>query len=141
MIVVDTNVIGYLFLSSEQSDQAEQALIKDSHWAAPILWRSELRNVLATYLNQSFIKLEDAIQIISEAEQLMKESEYEVASDQTLRLAEQSGCSAYDCEFVALAMDLDVPLVTSDKKLLTHFPEVSISLSDFTSQQRNQSGV
>ena len=136
MIVVDTNVIGCLFLSSEQSDQAEQALIKDFNWAAPILWRSELRNVLATYMNQSFIKLEDAIQIISEAEQMMKESEYEVASDQVLRLAEQSGCSAYDCEFVALAIDLSVPLVTSDKKLLAHFPEVSISLSDFISEQR-----
>ena len=38
--MVDTNVIGYLFLSSEQSLLAEQALQKDSEWAAPILWRS-----------------------------------------------------------------------------------------------------
>jgi hypothetical protein len=34
MIVVDTHVIGYLFLSSEQSMLAEQALKKDSEWAA-----------------------------------------------------------------------------------------------------------
>jgi len=50
MIVVDTNIIGYLFLSSEQSLLAERALKKDSEWAAPILWRSELRNVLALYM-------------------------------------------------------------------------------------------
>ena len=47
MIVVDTNVIGYLFLSSEQSILAEYALKKDSEWTAPIIWRSELRNVQA----------------------------------------------------------------------------------------------
>ena len=46
MIVVDTNVIGYLFLSSDQSVLAERALQKDNEWAAPILWRSEFRNVL-----------------------------------------------------------------------------------------------
>jgi len=50
MIVVDTNVIGYLFLSNEQSLFAEQALKKDSEWAAPIIWRSQLRNVLAFYM-------------------------------------------------------------------------------------------
>src|SRR4030042_6936208 len=107
MIVVDTNVIGYLFLSSKRTDQAEQALLKDYHWVAPPLWRSELCNVLATCTNQSLINPEDALLIISEAEQLMEDAEYEVASEQVIRLATHSGCSAYDCEFVALAMDLN----------------------------------
>ena len=43
MIVVDTNVIGYLYLSSERSGQAERVLLREAEWAAPILWRSELR--------------------------------------------------------------------------------------------------
>src|SRR4030042_1613662 len=133
MIVVDTNVIGYLFLSSKRTDQAEQALLKDSDWVAPPLWRSELRNVLATCTNRSLIDLENALLIISEAEQLMKDSEYEVAAEQVIRLATQSGCSAYDCEFVALAMDLNSPLVTVDKKILARFPDVAISLDEFVS--------
>ena len=49
MIVVDTNVIGYLFLSSDQSVLAERALQKDNVWAAPILWRSEFRSILTLY--------------------------------------------------------------------------------------------
>ena len=134
MIVVDTNVIGYLFLSSERFDQAEQVLVKDPHWAAPLLWKSELRNVLATYVNQTLICLEDAIQIISEAENLMQDSKYEIASDQVLRLAKQSRCSAYDCEFVALAMALNVPLVTVDKKVLAQFPAISIDPNEFVSR-------
>ena len=133
MIVVDTNVISYLFIASELSDQVEQLLAKGIHWAAPSLWRSELRNVLATYLKQNLLDLDKALQIISEAEQLMKDSEYQVVSSQVLRLSKESGCSAYDCEFVALAMDLNVPLVTYDKKLMTQFPQVAIPLDEFLS--------
>ena len=55
MIVTDTNVIGYLFLSSEESQLSELALRKGPEWAAPVLWRSELRNVLATYMRKTII--------------------------------------------------------------------------------------
>ncbi len=134
MIVVDTNVIGYLFLSSERSGETEKALIKDSHWIAPVLWCSEFRNVLATYMHQKLISLEDAFQIYSEAESLMKDAEYEVPSRQVLELANESGCSAYDCEFVALAMDLNVSLITVDKKLLSKFPTITFALDKFVSE-------
>ena len=131
MIVVDTNVIGYLFLSSERSDQAEKALLRDPDWVAPPLWRSELRNVLATYVSQQIIGVEDALGIMREAELLMSGGEYDVRSDDVLRLAAQSGCSAYDCEFVALARDLNVPLVTVDKTLLKKFKDMAVPLHRF----------
>lgn len=135
MIVVDTNVIVYLFLPGERSAQAEQLLARDIHWVAPVLWRSELRNVLATYLNKKLMELEDALHIVAEAEKLMKESEYQVVSSQVLKLTAESGCSAYDCEFVALAMDLSVPFITSDRKLLTRFPQIAISPDDFLARR------
>ena len=133
MIIVDTNVIGCLYLASERSEQAEQALMKDSAWAAPLLWRSEFRNVLASYLRENLIDLEDALSILEEAEALMRGGEYEVVSAQVLRLAASSGCSAYDCEFVALAYDLGMPLVTVDKQLLVQFPNITVALHDFAS--------
>jgi predicted nucleic acid-binding protein len=34
MIVVDTNIIGYLYLASERSPQAEQVLRRDAEWSA-----------------------------------------------------------------------------------------------------------
>jgi len=46
-------------------------------------------------------------------------------------LSHSSGCSACDCEFVNLAKDLDVLLVTQDKKVLHNFPETAISMSQF----------
>ena len=131
MIVVDTNVIGYLFLSSEQSRLAEDALKKDSEWAAPILWRSELRNALTLYVRKDLITLEQAQRIMNSALELLRGKEYEVSSYEVLRLASESNCSAYDCEFIATANDLKVPLITSDKLLLKEFPAIAMSLSKF----------
>ena len=121
MIVVDTNIISYFYLSSEYSDLAEQLFMKNSVWAAPLLWRSEFRNVLSFYIRKKIITLNEAIQIFETAECLLHGKEYEVNSMQVLKLAEQSGCTAYDCEFVNLAQDLNVPLITMDKKVLNKF--------------------
>jgi predicted nucleic acid-binding protein len=132
VIVVDTNVIGYLFLSSGQSLLAERALQKDSKWAAPILWRSELRNVLTLYVRKNFITLEHAQRIMNGALELLRGREYEVSSYEVLRLASESKCSAYDCEFIAIANDLRVPLVTVDRQLLRNYPTVAVSLSSFS---------
>ena len=132
MIVVDTNVIGYLFLSSERSFLAERALQKDNEWAAPILWRSEFRNVLTLYIRKDIIRLEQAQRIMNSALKLLRGREYEVPSYEVLRLASISKCSAYDCEFIAAANDLKVPLVTVDKQLLREFSSVAVSLNSFS---------
>ena len=134
MIVVDTNIICYLLLSSERSSQAEQALRKDQEWYAPLLWRSEFRSVLALYLRQKVIRFEDAIAIMQEAEALMIGKEYEISSMKVLTLIESCSCSAYDCEFAALATELGTPLLTVDRQLLNEFPDLAVSLDSFVGQ-------
>lgn len=134
MIVIDTNIIAYLFLESDRSPQVEQVLERDPQWAAPLLWRSEFLNVLAHYIRKTLLSLDEAQQIMREALLLMKGQEYEIPSFQVLDLAASNNCSAYDCEFVALAKDLETRLVTVDKKIVTEFPEISVSLDVFISQ-------
>lgn len=134
MIVVDTNVIGHLFLSNEQSVLAELALERDSEWAAPILWRSEFRSVLTLYMRKGILQLDQAQWIMTAALNLLKGREYEAASHEVLRLASKSKCSAYDCEFVATANDLKVPLVTVDKQVLREFSSVAVSLASFSAK-------
>lgn len=131
MIVVDTNIIGYLYLSSERSEQVEKALLKDAEWIAPILWRSEFRNVLAQYIRKDLLTFEDAVRMMDEAERLMEGREYEVASMDVLQLVKESKCSAYDCEFVALARAEGVKLVTVDKQILREFAGEAVSLDEF----------
>ncbi len=135
MIVVDSNVIGYLYLTSLRSSQAEQLLRKDAYWAAPLLWRSELRNVLALYIRKQLLSLEAAQEVMEEAINLMMGQEYEVVSLQVLSLVAKSSCSAYDCEFVALAQDLGVELVTVDKQILDQFPHIAVSLDKYVASR------
>ncbi len=129
MIVVDSNILAYLYLPTEFSTQAEQLLEKHPKWVAPVLWRSEFRNVLALYIRKNLLTLEQAYDIQTEAESLLAGAEYDVPSLEILRLVESSECSAYDCEFVALAKRMDTKLVTADKKILKQFPKIAISLA------------
>ena len=131
MIVVDTNIISYFYLNSVYSPLAEEIFKKEPLWSAPLLWRSKFRNVLSMYVKRKIISLNEALEIFELAENLLKENEYEINSFQVLRSAEKSGCSAYDCEFVNLAQDLRVPLVTEDKKILNNFPESTKSMAQF----------
>ena len=129
MIVVDTNVIAYLYLPSKHTAAAEALLEHNSEWAAPILWRSEFRNILAGYVRRKTLTFTQACTLQTDAESLLEGSEFEIDSLAVLELVRDSDCSAYDCEFVALAIKLDVKLVTMDAKLLQSFPKRSVALS------------
>ena len=129
MIVVDSNVLAYLYLPGDFTDAAEALLTSDSEWTAPLLWRSEFRNILAGYMRRNSLTYEQAAGLQAEAEELLAGAEYEVDSVSVLELVRDSDCSAYDCEFIALAEKLDVKLVTMDKKLLKAFPSRAIALN------------
>jgi predicted nucleic acid-binding protein len=131
MIIVDTNVIAYLYLPTKYASDAEKLLVQEPVWGAPYLWRSELRNVIALYLRKKLVSFEQAIQIQTEAELLMAENEFEVISSDILSLVNDSTCSAYDCEFVALAKNVNSILVTTDKKILSEFPSIAKSFRQF----------
>lgn len=129
MIVVDTNIVAYLYLESEFTARAEAQLRSDPEWAAPLLWRSEFRNILAGAIRRETLSFEEACQISREAESLLANNEHEVGSQSVLELVRDSNCSAYDCEFAALADQLGVTLVTMDSKLLKAFPKLAKPLS------------
>lgn len=129
MIVVDSNVLAYLYLPSEHTSAAEALFQRDPEWAAPVLWRSEFRNILAGCIRRKSLTFNQACDLQSEAESLLTGSEFEVDSHSVLELLRDSDCSAYDCEFIALAARLDTKLVTMDKKLLRAFPARAVSLA------------
>lgn len=135
MIVVDTNILAYLLIESEATAIARRVLKADTEWAAPVLWRSEFRNLLATYLRQSRMTLADAVGYYTDAAKLVFGREHLGDSRTILTLAEHSGHSAYDCEFVGIAKHLGVPLVTNDRRLCRSFPDTAISPAEFLAGQ------
>ncbi len=130
MIVVDTNIIAYLLIVGENTGAAKQLVQKDPDWSAPILWRSEFRNVITTYVRNKYFNLSQALFIINKAEELMLNGEYQIKSKDVIILSSESGFSAYDCEYVALAKDTDLNLITTDKKLIKAFPQIAYNLKE-----------
>ncbi len=48
-----------------------------------------------------------------------------------LNLVSRSACTAYDCEFAAVANERGMPLVSADQQLPRAFPAIAISLAEF----------
>ena len=127
MIVVDTNVIAHLLLPGDRNVEAIWLQETDPDWAAPLLWRSEFRNVLATRMRRKLVTHAQASALAKEAEALLSDREHMVASPAVLELVRHSDCTAYDCEFVALALQLEVQLVTADRQVLRAFPGIAVA--------------
>ena len=128
-VVVDTTVLAYYWLPGKQSATALALRRATEDWYAPTLWRSEFRNILAGFLRRGALSLAQAQAAIRAAEEDLEGFEGHVGSAQVLELVEQSSCAAYDCEFVALAMARDVPLVTEDKRVLRSFPSTATNMA------------
>ena len=134
MIVVYNDVISYFWLEALRTEAARGVRMRDSDWCAPRLWRSEFRNVLYQHMQHRGLLLEEAISIAQDAEADLADTTFDVSTAQVLRLVEASGHSAYDCEYVALAQHLGVPLVTGDKRLPDLFPQTAVLLETFAAE-------
>ena len=130
MIVADTNLIVYLFITGDKTELAKQVLAKDPYWIVPPLWQSEFRNVLAGYIRRD-MNLKQAKQIMQKALEILESHQVVPSAEKILDLITESNCSAYDCEFVALSQQLNIQLVTADKHLLNQFPKFAVSLEKF----------
>ena len=131
MIVADNTLISYFTIRGDRTETALEVRRKDPKWAAPLLWRSEFLNVLWLHVRQGEFGLDLAIEHIDLAEDLIGDRSYQVSPTEVLRLAIESGCTAYDTQYAALARQLEIPLLTHDEEVLESFPETAIRPSDF----------
>lgn len=131
MIVVDTNVIHYCWVRGQHTETAQAVRRRDPDWHAPVLWRSEMRNVLTAYLRRDLLARAHVIRILKAADQALAEGEHIVSDDRVFDVVAHSDLTAYDAEFVALATALGVPLVTADKAVLKAFPQQALSMEGF----------
>lgn len=126
MIAVDAMVIVAAILDGDDAPSAKAWRMRDPHWIAPLLWRSEVRNVLVRLTRRRGLSTDSALEAMMLAEKSMVVGTFDVSSDHVLRLAVASGCTAYDCEYVALAEARGVKLLTADRPLLAAFPAITV---------------
>ena len=131
MIVVDSNVVAYCWVNGPLTALAQRVRVKDPDWHAPILWRSEMRSILTGYLRDGSLTGPQIARIMEATEGALAGREHLVPSAPVLDIAGKSRLSAYDCEFVALASVLSVPLVTTDKGVLRAFPDRALTMEAF----------
>ncbi len=131
MIVADTTLIAYLTIEGEFTEAALAVRAKDPLWAAPALWESEFANVLLRYVRGGVFSLEGALRRLDVGRDLLAERTFAVSASDALRLGAESGCSAYDCQYVALALQLQILLVTHDGEVPAAYPDTAIHPDDF----------
>ena len=131
MIVVDTNVIQYCWVHGQHTEAAQAVRQRDPDWHVPILWRSEMRNVLTAYLRRGLLSRPQIAAILRAADEALADSEHIVGDDLVLDVVASSALTAYDAEFVALAHALSVPLVTADKAVRKAFPKQALTMAQF----------
>lgn len=131
MIVVDTNVIVSLFVPSPSTGMAKEAARKDGHWIMPPLWVSEMRNAIVTLHRTRRLDIAEGLKAMEDAELQFSTFSVPVISRDVFEHAAGSGCSAYDCEFVALAVLAQTRLITLDKRLALRFSRVATPLDRF----------
>ncbi len=131
MIVVDSNIITARNLSSVLTSKAEQVEQKDSVWIVPILWRYEFQNILATAIKAKQITQEQALNVWQKVFDILIDNECEPSAGKVLDLVAKYGITAYDGQFIALAMEMGIPCVTEDQELHEKFLGVAISIDEF----------
>jgi predicted nucleic acid-binding protein len=128
LIAIDTNVLAYLLLPGPYSDAADRVRTLDADWIAPPLWRSEFRNVLNLARRASHLDLGAALALLAVADEVMRRADVQPDARRVMKLAEASGCTTYDCEFVEVAERRGCPLYTADGKVLKAFPNIARGL-------------
>lgn len=131
MIVVDTNIITYLFIAGEKTELAREVYAQDAYWVAPALWKHEFLNVLATNVKHGLLSAAEAKSAWQFSRALLYQREQQCKMTSALLLAIENDISAYDAQFVALAQELDRLLVTEDRRIQAKFPTMTSSMKDF----------
>ena len=131
MIVADANLIAYFAIEGERTPVSRRVFAKDRVWIAPELWRAEMLSILAGRIRRKEDTLEGAEQDYLYAESLMRSNTYPVDFRRVLSVVAQTGCTGYDSQYIALAEERRVKLVTTDGGILENAKHVAVSPEQF----------
>jgi predicted nucleic acid-binding protein len=131
MIVVDSNIVAARNLTSSLTSEAKQVEEKDPIWIVPVLWRYEFQNILASAIKGKQIKPEQALNVWERVSNILIENEYEPSVSKVDDLVAQYEITAYDGQFIAVALEMEIQCVTEDRELQEKFPGIAISMKEF----------
>lgn len=131
MIVVDSNVLAARVMLAQTSNLARRVEDLEPVWIVPPLWRYEFQNVLVKTISARLTTPEAAMGIWRQIVAKVAENEHEPAAELVLDLCVRYRITAYDANFIALAMEMGVFCVTQDGELQEKFPRLALSMEAF----------
>lgn len=133
MIVADTNVVAAVVIPGAALPDALAARSRDRDWIAPRLLESELLNALSKYVVVAkTLDRDEAVKAFRRGLSLVHIPQHQIDPVDVLNVRVRSGLTSYDAEFVALAIDRNLRLVTLDAQVLNAYPGVAVSLAEFS---------
>lgn len=129
MHVVDTNIVAYLLIAGDRTEQAQALWQADRDWRSDAFLRVEFSNLLATQVRAKALTLAEAVSLLDRAGSSVQ-AMVEVSHADALRTAAAFGVSAYDARFLAAAKALGARLVTEDVRLRKAAPALTQSLAE-----------
>jgi predicted nucleic acid-binding protein len=131
-MIIDTMVMAYAMLGvPEYEDDSLEALRRADALYAPATAEAELLNVLWQYSRRG-VTFHKAAQLYEHSRSMWTRLiPVERIWPEALSLAFKNEHSPYDTLFVAAARLYSTRVITYDQKLLTLFPEDTITVNDF----------
>jgi hypothetical protein len=127
MIVVDSTVVTFLFLEGELTEAVKELHRIDPDWVTPPILNHEMLNILAV--------VGTADKTVAPMEEIWRGIRALIGPRQqvpdplrSLRLAIELHVSGYEAQYFALAEQLNIPLVTEEKRLLELVPGRCLSI-------------
>ena len=121
MIVADASVVTFLFLEGELSGIARELFTFDSEWITPPILNHEMLNIFAA-VGSADGNVQGMEELWKEARGVLGSRQQIPDPQQSLRLAIELGISGYQAQYIALAGQHRLPLLTTDALLLELLP-------------------
>jgi predicted nucleic acid-binding protein len=130
VIVADANAVAALVLPEDESELVEQLQRAEPMWVAPPLILSELRSVFSKLVRSHRQTPSEGMALLNVAVEALEAVTFEPDARRVFELVAASGCSSYDCEYVAVAEELGCRLATFDRAVLKAFPAIAVHPSE-----------
>ena len=118
-LVVDASVIAAAFFPEKHSEAARTLLLSEGNLCSPDLIYAEVANVIWKRHSRSEIDADEAIGLLTDVLDLPLEiTPSEQLIVPALELALRTGRTAYDCLYVALAVQRKTIMVSDDQRLV-----------------------
>lgn len=116
--VVDASIIMKWVVGEPDAERA--ALLLEHSLHAPDFWRLECASALTRLYRRKLIESGDVKKMLSDLDSTnIADYGYDTLLSAALSLSIELHCHFYDCLYLALALQEDIPLVTADKKFYT----------------------